>query len=188
MTTVDHEIELDELPESKMFMKNARFSSNYSKRKHVMSGFRFRSKADDIKFGKFCVGDADRLFIRGDKKIGVDQHASYAYPNEMASEHDMRSLVNLAVSAIESKEPRISCAKSTGSKDILCLKVEHVTDAELEDIDRIAAKVKRGSMSNPIGLDKLYDILNPDMIKIDMRTRRIIMSVIDGETEYSDTP
>jgi len=184
MDTPDHEIKLHELPESKMFMKTTRFADNYSKRKHVMSGFKFCSEDDDIKFGKFCVGDRNRVSIRGDKICDSLQHISYAYTDGDTSEHDISSLVNLANNANKSNEPRISCTKSTGSKDILCLRVEHITDGMMNNINRIGDQFKRGIITNIDASDMLYTILNPDMIQIDARTRNVIMSVLDGETEY----
>lgn len=184
MDTPGHEIELHELPESKMFIKNTRFASNYSKREHVMSGFKFCSKDDDIKFGKFCVGDRNRVSVRGDKICDPNQHVSYAYPDGNTSEHDIQSLVNIANSANESNEPRISCTKSTNSKDILCLRAEHITHNMMSDINRIGNKFKRGDITNIDASDMIYTILNPDMIQIDAKTCNIIMSVLDGETKY----
>lgn len=184
MDTPDHEIKLHELPESNMFIKNTRFASNYSKREHVMSGFKFCSKDDDIKFGKFCVGDRNRVSVRGDKICDPNQHVSYAYTDGSTSEHDIQSLVNLANNTHKSNEPRISCTKSTDSKDILCLRAEHITDGMMKNINRISDQFKHGVITNIDASDILYTVLNPDMIQIDARTCNVIMSVLDGETRY----
>ena len=184
MDTPDHRIKLHELPESKMFMKNTRFADNYSKREHVMSGFRFCSKDSDIKFGKFCIGDKNRVSVRGDKTCDQTQHMHYAYTDGITSEHDIQSLVNLANSANESNEPRISCTKSTNSKDILCLRAEHVTDGMMNHINKIRDQFKRGITTNIDASDIIYTILNPDMIQIDARTCNVMMSVLGGKTEY----
>lgn len=184
MDTPDNEIKLHELPESKMFIKNTRFADNYSRREHVRSGFKFCGQDDDIKFGKFCVGDGFRVIVRGDRICDPNQHVCYAYTDGDTSEHDIQSLVNLASNANKSNEPRISCTKSTDSKDILCLRAEHITDGMMKNINRIGDQFKHGTMTNIDASDMLYTILNPDMIQIDAMTRNVIMSVLDGETKY----
>jgi len=115
------DIELEELPKSKEFMKHAKIADGLTKETELEHGFTFCKPNDEIIVDKMCVGGECNISI-GIEKCQPLSNSFHTHPISNISEHSIADLYNSAHKSFLLGTPDISCVKANNDNNILCTK------------------------------------------------------------------
>lgn len=182
------EIELDELPKSKEFIKHAKIADGLTKETGLEHGFVFCKPNDKIIVDKMCVGNKCSIII---KEENCKQHENtfHTHPHEKTdfSIHDVWASLSHTYS---SEQPRIECTKGANDINILCEKdnIEKDWDKML-DIIKIKGEIQSEwknskfetfdeidamSEKEQKAIQKIYEIANTKHIRFNSKSGKII--------------
>jgi len=112
-------IELDELPKSKEFMKHAKIADGLTKETGLEHGFTFCKPSDKIIVDKMCVGDECSIHI-GATQCKKEENLYHTHPGKFNSELSEYDLYSLAISSFNNDKPSVSCVKGDRATYIRC--------------------------------------------------------------------
>ena len=171
------DIQLDELPKSKEFMKHVKIADGLSKETGLEHGFIFCKPNDEIVVDKMCVGNECAISVSPTVCDKFDSRF-HTHPKDKAaiSRLSVGDIHNSAYSSFISKKPHITCAKSTTNNNIVCNKCKVINKKTVQ----LAQAYKKELKTDPkykiqeSSLNILNKVIKPEIIKFDSKTGKII--------------
>jgi len=174
------DIQLEELPKSKEFMKHVGIADSLTKETGFEHGFTFCKPNDKIIVDKMCVGDSCSISIKQDKCIDEKARKNYnmfhTHPQgELSfSVYDMATtIINLS----SFQKQNVSCVKTIDNDNVLCEKYKHPDDYK-KFSQFIDLRVKYAI--NPIfeerkkRKEKIKELIDTEDILFNFKTGKII--------------
>lgn len=149
-------IELDELPKSKEFMKHAKIADGLTKETGLEHGFLFCKPNDEIIVDKMCVGTECSIGI-GAEKCGNLSDTYHTHPSGIFSDFSLPDVAMTIAKAHKTKRAAIECVKSVDNEFILCEKVESEQDKrKMDKMIDIAHAFNNKKITEDEALDIIY--------------------------------
>lgn len=160
------DIELNELPKSKEFMKHAKIADALTKKTELEHGFIFCKPKDKIIVDKLCIGNKCDIDISSEE-CSKNDNSFHTHPNRKLSQYSYDDVVHALKIVYDNKQPHIMCVSGDKSDYIRCDKID--TSA----ITPGTINLSYLTADDNVSVDNMLFLMNSNFMEFNKKTKEI---------------